>query len=228
MLIHRLRYMDIFQGAHILILIHLSNKLEDMENIGDDTVGLQRRDDKHKPKNPSPPRWPGNPGEECPDDDAAIKSYKFYQYDAMNRMSASNEDGVVTNYTYDTMGNLIREQSNCKITDYRYNKLNQLIRKTANGRSYSYSYDARGNRTAEYSICDSQTYYYDETNQMTQGTNWEGTTSYYVYNGLGKRVANTVDAGVLLLFGVIVNQLYAKRTPALKLQSRSFQIGRLM
>ena len=165
---------------------------EDMEHIGGDTVGLQRRSDKHKPGNPTPPGWPGNPGEECPGDAAGVKSYKLYQYDDANRMSSSNEDGVVTNYTYDTMGNLIREQSNCKITVYSYNKLNQLTRKTANGRSYSYVYDARGNRTAEYSICDSQTYYYDETNHMTQGTNWEGTTSYYIYNGLGKRVANTV------------------------------------
>ena len=181
----------VLPGSNVEVASH-TLETEDMENIGGDTVGLQRRGDRDKPGNPNPPRWPGDPGEECPGDAAGVKSYKFYQYDDTNRMSSSNEDGVVTNYTYDTMGNLICEQSNCKITDYRYNELNQLTAKNANGRTYLYSYDARGNRIKEIGWRNSQTYNYDETNHMTQGTNWEGTTSHYVYNGLGKRIANTI------------------------------------
>ena len=78
------------------------------------------------------------------------------------------------------------------MTDYRYNCLNQLVQKSYCGHTIKYSYDKRGNRISEVEKQFSQSYYYDETNRMVSGTNYNGDTSRYVYNGLGVRVQNTV------------------------------------
>ena len=45
-------------------------------------------------------------------------------------MASSDIAKVVTNYTYDTLGNLVLETVKSKSVDYEYNELNQLVRKT--------------------------------------------------------------------------------------------------
>ena len=45
-------------------------------------------------------------------------------------MVSSDIAKVVTNYSYDTLGNLVLETSKNKSVDYEYNELNQLVRKT--------------------------------------------------------------------------------------------------
>lgn len=108
-------------------------------------------------------------------------------------MVSSDIAKVVTNYTYDTLGNLVLETSKNKSVDYEYNELNQLVRKTtSNNEVFTYTYDARGNRTAETGKKASQSFVYDATNRMVEGTNWKGDKSAYTYNGLGLRVNNLV------------------------------------
>lgn len=62
-------------------------------------------------------------------------------------MASSDIAKVVTNYTYDTLGNLVLETVKNKSVDYEYNELNQLVRKTtSNNEVFTYTYDKRGNR----------------------------------------------------------------------------------
>ena len=108
-------------------------------------------------------------------------------------MVSSNIAKEVTNYTYDTLGNLVLETVKNKSVDYEYNELNQLVKKTTSQNEvFTYSYDKRGNRIAETGKKASQSFVYDATNRMVEGTNWKGDKSVYTYNGLGLRVNNLV------------------------------------
>ena len=156
--------------------------------------GLNRGEKGEKPDNPDKPEKPENPGTEDKDDKKANKANKgthLYEYDELNRMVSSNIAKTETTYTYDTLGNLVLEETKNKGVDYQYNELNQLISKKAGNESYTYTYDKRGNRVAETGKKESRTYVYDETNRMVEGTNWKGDKSSYTYNGLGIRLNNT-------------------------------------
>ena len=52
----------------------------------------------------------------------------FDEYDNLNRLVAEGGDKTVT-YTYDDVGNLIKETNGKKSTTYTYNNLNQQIQK---------------------------------------------------------------------------------------------------
>ena len=156
--------------------------------------GLNRGKKGEKPDNPNKPDKPENPGTEDKDDKNANKGSKgthLYEYDELNRMTSSNIAKTETTYTYDTLGNLVLEETKNKGVDYQYNELNQLISKKDGNESYTYTYDKRGNRIAETGKKESRTYVYDETNRLVEGTNWKGDKSSYTYNGLGIRINNT-------------------------------------
>ena len=111
-------------------------------------------------------------------------------------------------YTYDTLGNLLKQSGPTKGEEdtYQYNDLNQMVSKHVCGYEqkltriydYGYTYDKRGNLVKEEEICSPTTtgpknitiatYLYDETNRMVQGTNKAGEVSAYTFNGLGVRV----------------------------------------
>ena len=108
-------------------------------------------------------------------------------------MVTSDVSKVFTNYTYDTLGNLVLETAKNKSVDYEYNELNQLVKRTTTeNETFTYSYDKRGNRVAETGKKESREYVYDATNRLVEGTNWKGDKSAYTYNGLGLRVNNLV------------------------------------
>ena len=108
-------------------------------------------------------------------------------------MVTSDISKVFTNYTYDTLGNLVLETAKNKSVDYEYNELNQLVKRTTTeNETFTYSYDKRGNRVAETGKKESREYVYDATNRLVEGTNWKGDKSAYTYNGLGLRVNNLV------------------------------------
>ena len=156
--------------------------------------GLNRGEKEDKPDNPNKPDKPENPGTEDKDDKKANKGNKgthLYEYDELNRMSSSNIAKTETTYTYDTLGNLVLEETKNKGVDYQYNELNQLVAKKDGNESYTYTYDKRGNRIAETGKKESRTYVFDETNRLVEGTNWKGDKSSYTYNGLGIRINNT-------------------------------------
>ena len=144
-----------------------------------------------------------------------LKSRTTYTYDALNRLTGSTRkleiypyDTLAYSYTYDTLGNLLKQSGPTKGEEdtYQYNDLNQMVSKHVCGYEqkltriydYGYTYDKRGNLVKEEEICSPTTtgprnitiatYLYDETNRMVQGTNKAGEVSAYTFNGLGVRV----------------------------------------
>ena len=133
----------------------------------------------------------------------------------MNRLTGSTRrlevypyDTLAYSYTYDTLGNLLKQSGPTKGEEdtYQYNDLNQMVSKHSCGYEqkltriydYGYTYDKRGNLVKEEEICSPTTtgpknitiatYLYDETNRMVRGTNKAGEVSAYTFNGLGVRV----------------------------------------
>ena len=144
-----------------------------------------------------------------------LKSRTAFTYDALNRLTGSTRrlevypyDTLAYAYTYDTLGNLLKQSGPTKGEEdtYQYNDLNQMVSKHVCGYEqkitriydYSYTYDKRGNLVKEEEICSPTTtgpenitiatYLYDETNRMVRGTNKAGEVSAYTFNGLGVRV----------------------------------------
>ena len=130
-----------------------------------------------------------------------------YEYDELNRLvqMTSPQGNLLHTYTYDSLGNLTFEQTdNNKTVDFKHNILNQMVSKIVDNHPnqyYTYTYDNRGNLiTGLFHKNVNQTeiaeqYVYDATNRMTLGTNVQGETSAYTYNGLGYLVKNlwTID-----------------------------------
>ena len=144
-----------------------------------------------------------------------LKSRTAFTYDALNRLTGSTRklevypyDTLAYSYTYDTLGNLLKQSGPTKGEEdtYQYNDLNQMVSKHMCGYEqkltriydYGYTYDKRGNLVKEEEVCSPTTtgpknitiatYLYDETNRMVQGTNKTGEVSAYTFNGLGVRV----------------------------------------
>ena len=144
-----------------------------------------------------------------------LKSRTAFTYDALNRLTGSTRrlevypyDTLAYTYTYDTLGNLLKQSGPTKGEEdtYQYNDLNQMVSKHVCGYEqkltriydYGYTYDKRGNLVKEEEICSPTTtgpknitiatYLYDETNRMVRGTNKAGEVSAYTFNGLGVRV----------------------------------------
>lgn len=144
-----------------------------------------------------------------------LKSRTAFTYDALNRLTGSTRrlevypyDTLAYTYTYDTLGNLLKQSGPTKGEEdtYQYNDLNQMVSKHVCGYEqkitriydYGYTYDKRGNLVKEEEICSPTTtgpknitvatYLYDETNRMVRGTNKTGEVSAYTFNGLGVRV----------------------------------------
>jgi len=122
-----------------------------------------------------------------------------HTYDALNRLTSTTGDqGYKTHiYTYDSLGNLIKEQVQNKVTDYQYNKLNQQVQKIVDEKdTYGYTFDKRGNliegvyfknKNQSYTV---EKYVYDATNRMVKGVNEAGEESHYIFNGLGHLIGN--------------------------------------
>ena len=127
-----------------------------------------------------------------------LKSRTAFTYDALNRLTGSTRrlevypyDTLAYAYTYDTLGNLLKQSGPTKGEEdtYQYNDLNQMVSKHVCGYEqkltriydYGYTYDKRGNLVKEEEICSPTTtgpknitiatYLYDETNRMVRGTN---------------------------------------------------------
>ena len=76
-----------------------------------------------------------------------------YTYDLLGRMtSVIGLDGEVTEYTYDANGRRIQTASDTLTTDYTYDNVGNLIRQETSGESdisFAYSYDRNGFITEE-------------------------------------------------------------------------------
>jgi RHS repeat-associated protein len=132
-----------------------------------------------------------------------------YSYDTLNRLSSVKDNNIavlnggVTNYTYDTVGNMQSYQyPNGITTSYAYNALNRLTTMTAGTpisslATYSYTLGPSGNRTSVVELGGrSVNYTYDDLYRLTSesitndphGAN--GAISYG-YDAVGNRLSRT-------------------------------------
>jgi RHS repeat-associated protein len=135
---------------------------------------------------------------------------RTHTYDSLGRLTATKiTDSVAgstsnTAYTYDAVGNRIKEVKDGVQTDYAYNELNQLtsaqekVISTGEVKSKrTYAYDKNGNEISESDSVSgrAKTYAYDPDNRLSSYTAKAGQTvlltQQNLYNGSGQCVRKT-------------------------------------
>ena len=143
-----------------------------------------------------------------PKEDAdKVNETKSYTYDTLGRLTKTvttdhNKDDKTktVTYTYDNVGNRLKEDDGTTTTSYTYNGLDQLKTSTKEKRTAvdevrQYSYDANGNQTDVKNTKTGQTesYTYDAENRLSKVsvTDKDGKTGVIQqnrYNGDGQRI----------------------------------------
>ena len=139
-------------------------------------------------------------------DGSIIDKYE-YAYDNNGNLLSKTENGVITNYeydelnqlvkennivyVYDNIGNRIRKEEGSSTTIYTYDQRNRMTQKDENGIITSYSYDNNGNLLGD-SIGTS--YEYDEFDRVIKVVKPDEAWQKNIYNTQGLRIA-TVENG---------------------------------
>ena len=131
----------------------------------------------------------------------------LYEYDALYRLTKETiikEDDITEiSYTYDSVGNRLKKVHDGIITEYTYNGLNQLL--TEN--DIEYSYDLNGNLISKTGPDEEVIYTYDFENRLIKAViKKEGsiTTEEYQYDWAGNRVSKISD-GIEIKYVVDTN-----------------------
>ena len=140
------------------------------------------------------------------EDTDKVNETKAYTYDALGRLTKTvttdhNKDDKTktVTYTYDNVGNRLKEDDGTTTTSYTYNGLDQLKtstkeKGTAVEEVRQYDYDANGNQTdvKNTKTGENQTYVYDAENRLSQvSVTKDGKTAVIqqnIYNGEGQRI----------------------------------------
>ena len=142
-----------------------------------------------------------------PKEDAdKVNETKSYTYDTLGRLTKTvttdhNKDDKTktVTYTYDNVGNRLKEDDGTTTTSYTYNGLDQLKtstkeKGTAVEEVRQYDYDMNGNQTdvKNTKTGENQTYVYDAENRLSQvSVTKDGKTAVIqqnIYNGEGQRI----------------------------------------
>ena len=142
-----------------------------------------------------------------PKEDAdKVNETKVYTYDTFGRLVKTvttdhkkNDQTKTITYTYDNVGNRLKEDNGTTTTSYTYNGLDQLKtstkeKGTAVEEVRQYDYDANGNQTdvKNTKTGENQTYVYDAENRLSQvSVTKDGKTAVVqqnIYNGNGQRI----------------------------------------
>ena len=116
-----------------------------------------------------------------------------YNYNELSDLTSKDKSSAYNNNYYGISG-FDKETHEKYVYNYTYDKRGNLVKETYEKNVYGYAFDARGNtvrKTVETKNAVSGVYVYDATNRMVKGTNEDGETSSYTYNGLGALVNNT-------------------------------------
>jgi RHS repeat-associated protein len=113
-----------------------------------------------------------------------------FSYDPLDRLSRSDSTSTSTTWTYDSVGNRLRENTD----DYGYflssNILSDILKTDS---STNYSVDNRGNTTQSTQGSSVTRFTYNAANRPDSVTH-NGVTTEYRYNALGQRVRKTQGA----------------------------------
>ena len=142
-----------------------------------------------------------------PKEDAyKVNETKIYTYDTLGRLTKTvttdhkkDDKTKAVTYTYDNVGNRLKEDNGTTTTSYTYNGLDQLKtstkeKGTAVEEVRQYDYDANGNQTdvKNTKTGENQTYVYDAENRLSQvSVTKDGKTAVIqqnIYNGEGQRI----------------------------------------
>ena len=142
-----------------------------------------------------------------PKEDAdKVNETKVYTYDTLGRLIKTvttdhkkDDKTKAVTYTYDNVGNRLKEDDGTTTTSYTYNGLDQLKtstkeKGTAVEEVRQYDYDANGNQTdvKNTKTGENQTYVYDAENRLSQvSVTKDGKTAVIqqnIYNGEGQRI----------------------------------------
>ena len=144
----------------------------------------------------------------------ALGVWKSYAYDGNQVVTVTHSNGLVENYSYDAMGNIVNESdSNGRTTTYVYDNRNQIIKKTDSyGNSEEYKYDGNGNVVEYIDKLGSKTVTvydknnnaiqtqkgnlktskkYDNRDRIISETDEQGLTKKYTYDAKGQIVKET-------------------------------------
>jgi len=126
-----------------------------------------------------------------------------YAYDKTYKLISETRTGTISyseSFGYDAVGNRIQKIKDGIVTNYIYNEVNQLIQESSNTETIDYTYDDNGNLITKATDIGVNTYSYDYENRMI-GFNGPKSSANYSYNAIGNRIAKTVE-------GVTINFLY--------------------
>ncbi len=114
-----------------------------------------------------------------------------WTYDKLYRLTDEVRSGVNTHFEYDAAGNRDWMTVNGVMTDYTYNSLDQLI----SAGSVTYDYDARGNLEQITNGSQITDYTWDAADRLTM-VNGLSSVVQYTYDADGRRIKQTVGAQV--------------------------------
>ncbi len=111
-------------------------------------------------------------------------------YDGLDRLRTANAPGLwgSGSYTYDALDNVRTSVVGARSSIHNYDARNRLEWINTNGAYTGYAYDVQGNITGR----GTTGFYFDQANRMV----WEGSSSWNLYDGLGRRVFNGTTGGV--------------------------------
>ena len=110
-----------------------------------------------------------------------------YGYDVLDRLTSALRGGVSRGYGYDAIGNRTQSNVDAASTTYTYPGTSHRLQSLTGATTRSYVYDAAGNPTQ----IDAAVHGYNLANRLT--TLSSTSSASYAINGLGQRVAKTVD-----------------------------------
>lgn len=119
-----------------------------------------------------------------------------YFYDEKGQLTAYAYNGQDYSYVYDERGNIVSETTPVGTTSYVYDH-NKLIKTDRPDGSYTiFEYDANGNMITksvctDAETCQSSFYTYTTNNYLESVTMLDGKTTFYIYDGLNRRVQKT-------------------------------------
>lgn len=129
---------------------------------------------------------------------------KAYTYDALDRLTAAIGPWGSLSYSYDKLGNRLKEIENSNETNYTY-AANRLI-STIGTKPFTFSYDGNGNAITE----NTKQYIYNQNQRLIKVAEDSSIKGEYVYNGKGQRIKKTSKGSSTIFHYNLQGQLIAE------------------
>jgi RHS repeat-associated protein len=118
-----------------------------------------------------------------------------YSYDSLGHLATSSQNGNLTRFSYDVLGNRSKMNTTSGTSSYSYDASSGRMLTSANTPSgnTTFSYDINGNLKTKVGPTNTTTYTYDTLNHLAQIVQGGTTLATYSYNGAGQRVCKVAN-----------------------------------